>query len=368
MTMTNSNRWRTAAALLTLTLSTILLMASGCGQSGAQRQQSHAAMGASIHQEWANRMQGAWERIDNQDDAYEASGAPTLRINKDTFHQAWSDGTARDSRWYVVHEDKDVVHIALESKDRAQEIWRIYLYSPQEMTAFAPGLPPATYKRRGVERSELSIPMQAESERHARSMQKETSQQDGQLIQTLSEEGEVLGESDTPQESSALQASTSHAPSNAQQSEKPRTTENAGGKRPSHHELEAIFQRIQHIQDAMTPADRELGERLLLGTWDLTDASLEEANAMRGDDYVPLEGAVLSFGPRQRLSMIWKTATDTVSNGLVWEIEGMYGLELRVILTEPNEGPTRERMQFLDVDHFVLDPEGANMRFERRAQ
>lgn len=382
MSMMRLSRWREKSpVVLVWVLGTALLMMAGCGQRGAQRQQNLSAMGSSIHQEWTNRLQGDWERVDNQDDVYEATGAPIIRINKENFHQGWSDGTTLDSRWLIVQDDRDVVHIALESKDRAPEIWRLYLYSPQELTVFAPGLPPATYKRRGVQRSELSVPMQDAKQRQARSIEDGRWQQDGQVVQTLSEQNDAAehnGAPDTSQESSVHYAAASDA-AESDAAESDAANQNEGGqenhaqkeegeKRPNHRELEAIFKKIQHIQDSMTPAERALGERLLLGTWDLTEESLKEANEMRGDDFVPLEGAVLTFGPRQRLSMIWKTANDIVSNGVIWEIEGMYGPELRVILTEQGEGPTRERMQFLDVDHFVLDPNGANMRFERRAQ
>lgn len=117
----------------------------------------------------------------------------------------------------------------------------------------------------------------------------------------------------------------------------------------------------------MTAEDRTLGERLLRGTWDLTPTSLEQINEHAAENGIKLEGAVLKFGEQDRLSMIWKTAHETLSNGAMWTIEGMYGTELRVILTEPYQEPNRERLQFLDVDHFVLDPGGEHMIFERRA-
>lgn len=358
---------KTAATCLVLALSAAIALMSGCGQSGAHRQHAHSAMAASVHQQWAGRLAGTWVRVDNQDDVYEASGAPTLKINATNFHEAWSDGTTRDSRWIVVQDDRDVVHIALEAKDRAPEVWRLYLYSPQELTAFALGLPPATYKRRGTEHVELSTQMQAAKQAQVSSAQEEPQQATPPLPPPS--EGEPLRvATDANSTGATPHAQVSQASNRVETAPQEQHVDETPRKKPSHQELEAIFQQIQHIHDTMTPADRALGERLLIGTWDLTQESLTAVNAMRGNGVALFEGAVLNFGARQRLSMIWKTATDTLSDGLRWEIEGMYGPELRVILSESGQQPSRERMKFLSADHFILDPGGANLHFERRTQ
>lgn len=370
MMMMKSNRCsKMAGTFLILALSAAIAVVSGCGQSGAQRQHPHSAMAASVHQQWAGRLAGTWERVDNEDDVYEASGAPLLKIDAKNFHEAWSDGTTRDSRWVVVQDDRDVVHLALEAKDRAPEVWRLYLYSPQELTAFAPGLPPATYKRTGTEHAELSVAMQEANK--AQASRTHVAPQEATPPLPPPSEGQTRAASThatTDPAPPTQEVPASKASDHTEKSRGPKTSEGKQGKKPSHYELEAIFQKIQHIHDTMTPADRALGERLLIGTWDLTQESLDAANAMRADGVELFEGVVLSFGARQRLSMIWKTANDTLSNGLAWEIEGMYGPELRVILRESGQGPNRERMKFLSADHFILDPGGEDLHFERRIQ
>lgn len=375
--MTTPNPWTKAAAFsLLLVLSAGLLVTASCAQRGAQ--QRPAAMASQAQQHWAKRLHGAWTRIQSKDDVYEATGAPTLRIDEKNFHEAWSDGRTRDSRWYVAQSDKDVVHIAVQVKGRAPEIWRLYLYTPQELVVFAPGLPPATYKRRGVETGELSpqsqvAQSQAVQSQAPQTLQDEMQREAAQALQSPDGAKDTHtaapASAHTPEEQAAIdraaEANAAAAAERAETSPEPAPSKAPRNKRA---ELEAIYQEIQRVQDAMTPEERVLGERLLIGTWDLTEAAIEEVNSRGEPGGVQFEGIVLKFSARERLSMIWKTVEETLSNGLYWRIEGMYGPELRVILTEPGleDVASRERLQFLDVDHFILDPQGQNLRFERR--
>lgn len=334
------------------------LLAASCHRPAAQTRAYDQHASSPAHQQWARRLQGDWTRIDGQKDIYEATGAPRLRIDDKNIHHAWSDGKTLDTRWAAVQADKDVVHVAVQMPNRSAEIWRLYLYTPQELVVFAPGLPPATYQRAGSESVEMSRQTQ-----HAQSepTRAQTAQQEMEQ-----EARELLGLSDPDETPNAhTPPPAAQAPRSADAQEPPRA-QTTLVRRPTPEELQAIYQRIQAVHHAMTDEDRRLGERLLLGTWELSAASLQEINARSSQDGIIFEGIVLRFGEQERLSMIWKTEDETVSNGAHWSIEGMYGAELRVILAEPNQEPNRERMQFLDVDRFVLDPEGERMIFERR--
>lgn len=348
-------RWLVAAFVLGL------LFTTSCHRPAAQTRAYDQHATSPMHQQWARRLSGNWQRIDGQSDTYEATGAPTLRFDDKYMHHAWSDGQTLDTRWAAVQADQDVVHVAIQMPNRSAEIWRLYLYTPQELVVFAPGLPPATYRRGGSETAEMSLQTQSSHASAASSAQ--TAEE-----QLREEAQELLGLAPDPP-SAPSNAQTPRAPEplpqNPQSSPPPPSSSHVR-HRPSSQELQAIYERIQALHHAMTDEDRRLGERLLMGTWELTSDSLQQVNAHAGQEGVAFEGIVLKFGEQERLSMIWKTRDETVSNGALWSIEGMYGTELRVILAEPNQAPNRERMQFIDVDHFVLDPEGERMIFERR--
>lgn len=363
------------ALLLLVVFGLASALTLGCGPRQGANAPYNAQGQHPAHQEWARRLQGDWQRIDGKNDPYEAGGASKLRIDDKTIQQAYRDGQSEEHRWATVQTDKDVVHVALQMPNKSAEVWRLYLYSPQELVVFAPGLPPATYRRGGVETQELSPDMQ-EKERGASSqeqMQREAQELLGHTPDKPAEDPaskvQHLDADDLPEsfDQAALSAAEeTSAPTSSARSNEPLEIHSPRGK-PSTEELRAIYQKIQQVHDTMSAEDRELGERLLMGSWDLSEESIANVNEGAGEHGVEFEGIVLKFSEQDRLSMVWKTREETLSNGATWSIEGMYGAELRVILTEPNQEPNRERLEFIDVHHFILDPGGEHMIFERRA-
>lgn len=364
-------------ALILALLGFALVGAQACGP----RQGGNAAYNAQgqhpAHGEWARRLQGTWQRVDGQNDPYEAGGASQLRIDDQRIEQGYRDGRQEENRWAAVQADKDVVHVAVQMPNKSAEVWRLYLYSPQELVVFAPGLPPATYRRGGAEDAELSPQtQQANSGASASSSQEQMKREAQELLGHAPDDApqenapnvQHLDPEDLPDsiDPDALATEAPSAPTSTAQSAQPLEIQHDG--KPSPEELRAIYQQIQSVQDTMSDEDRALGERLLRGAWELTDESIEQVNHYAGENGVEFTGIVLKFGDQDRLSMVWKTVDETLSNGATWSIEGMYGAELRVILTEPNQEPNRERLEFVDANHFILDPGGEHMIFERRAQ
>lgn len=131
---------------------------------------------------------------------------------------------------------------------------------------------------------------------------------------------------------------------------------------PSQDEL---FRQARSVGVAFDTNERRLGERLLVGRWQLSDDSRDALNDARGDA-PPLTTMTLRFDANGNIAMLMELGEDRFLDRGRWQLEGMYGAEVRVIVTSDVASPRRERMLFLHIDRLILSPQDEALIFERR--
>ena len=131
---------------------------------------------------------------------------------------------------------------------------------------------------------------------------------------------------------------------------------------PSQDELS---RQVRSVGVAFDNSARRLGERLLIGRWQLSPESRAALNDQRGDA-PPLTTMTLRFDVNGNIAMLMELGEDRYLDRGRWQLEGMYGAEVRVIVTSDDASARRERMLFLHIDRFILSPQDEALIFERR--
>ncbi len=321
-------------------LLTLVVFAAALGACSKQLPESEIQAETMDTTYWNKRLSGEWVRIDNLGH-YDASGASALTFGPGTLKETSQDGRVRQSDWTVLENTDDVTYIQVIPRGQAAEKWRLYLVAADQLTVFVPNLPPASYAVKGSE---------AAKEDAAALMRTPPS-----VVQENARE---------PREGTSITRPQGSTPTQVQE-EEPETVEGENVASPSRSELEKIFSRMKNVHVSTLEERKRLGERLLIGSWLMAPGTLASINEGAQDDAVTFTDVVLRFSNQWRLTMIWKTAGDMTSYGSDWRVEGMYGTEIRVILTDPSKQESREFMKFMDIDHFILDPEGEALMFVR---
>lgn len=277
---------------------------------------------------WTARLQSRWVREDLEGET-PASPAHELRFDDHTLLEVWTDGTQREGQWTLRDASPDVIHLLLDSETFDTQLWRIFLPDEDELVLFMPGHEPCTYYREG------SAPFYAALGKERREAATESSS--------------------TSTAEAARQANPSLPYADEDEKEVEALHERLGAPTQA-----ALERQMRSVNVAISHPNKKLGERLIIGRWSLSNESLENL-----DNSGALEGLTLYFGPSGAVHMETALAGDLTTEGGVWRLEGMYGPEVRVILTLTGSSSRRERMLFLDIDRFVLSPQDEALIFER---
>lgn len=323
---------------------------SGCAvpkprqQQAAEQElyQSLVSAQQRAQQVWSQRLAGTWLRTDGGGDHF-AAAAHTLHFDGATLQEQWLDATERSGAWALLDATHEVIHLERFDAEFEPQVWRIFLSSGDELTLFRPGHLAQNYVR--------SMP-DGQGAAPKRGDMASTPVRDGAAASGMTAEHpaaepsrDVLSHEETGQEDI-----------------EPWTEEEL--RKHGAPTLEELRRQMRSVDVAVGNSDRKLGERLLIGSWKLTEISRERLNTG-----VPaaqhLESVTLRFDQGGSVTMVTRFADGSSEERGVWRLEGMYGPELRVILSLVGSSARRERMLFLDIDRFVLSPQDGALGFER---